>query len=70
MKKRSIKIAGHATSVSLEEEFWAELKELAGRHGTSLSQLVEQIDAQRIPDQNLSSALRVYVLRTIKESRA
>lgn len=61
LKKRSILIAGHATSVSLEEEFWTELKRIADRAGTSLNRLVAEVDMER--DGNLSSALRVYVLR-------
>ena len=59
--KRSIVIAGHKTSVSLEDAFWNALKEIArGRHMT-LSQLVAEIDAQRQLG-NLSSALRLFVL--------
>lgn len=64
MKKRSIVIAGHATSVSLEGEFWDELKSLAEKRGVSLNQLVAEIDAGR--QGNLSSAIRVFVLTEIK----
>lgn len=60
MRKRSVVIAGHKTSVSLEEPFWAALQTLADRRGVSVNGLVAQIDAER--DGNLSSALRVYVL--------
>ncbi|HLH94011.1 MAG TPA: ribbon-helix-helix domain-containing protein [Xanthobacteraceae bacterium] len=59
--KRSIVIAGHKTSVSLEDAFWKGLKEIAsGRHAT-LSELVASIDADR-QQGNLSSALRLFVL--------
>ena len=59
--KRSVVIAGHKTSVSLEDAFWNALKEIArGRHMT-LSALVAEIDAQRQLG-NLSSALRLFVL--------
>ena len=62
--KRSIRIANHSTSISLEPEFWAELKALAAREKLSLNQLVAQIDAARTG--NLSSALRLYVLKSLK----
>lgn len=64
MQKRSIRIAGHSTSVSLEPEFWMELKRLAMDDGISLTELVARIDKTR--SGNLSSALRVYVLKRAK----
>ncbi|WP_029008843.1 ribbon-helix-helix domain-containing protein [Azospirillum halopraeferens] len=67
MKKRSVLIAGHSTSVSLEEEFWDALKELAGAQGVSVNTLIERIDAGRTG--NLSSAIRVFVLRRLREDR-
>ncbi len=60
VRKRSILIAGHATSVSLEAEFWNALQAVARRRGLSLNQLVTAVDAGRAG--NLSSALRVFVL--------
>jgi predicted DNA-binding ribbon-helix-helix protein len=60
IKKRSILIAGHATSLSLEAEFWSALREIARGRGVSLNRLVASIDAARTG--NLSSALRVFVL--------
>ena len=63
LKKRSILIAGHATSISLEEEFWAVLKEIAEARGVSVNQLVANVDSGR--DGNLSSALRVFVLKEV-----
>ncbi len=65
MKKRSIKIAGHSTSISLEEPFWIVLKQLADEEKLSLNALVEQVDKQR-EDTNLSSALRLYVLAELQ----
>lgn len=63
--KRSVRIANHQTSISLEPEFWDELKAIAAREKISLNQLVARVDAGRTG--NLSSALRLYVLRHLKE---
>ena len=63
LRKRSVLVAGHRTSVSLEDAFWEVLKELADRRGLSLNQLVAEVDEGRLG--NLSSALRVYALREI-----
>jgi predicted DNA-binding ribbon-helix-helix protein len=59
--KRSIVVAGHKTSVSLEDAFWNGLKEIAAERHMNLSELVAEIDAQR-QHGNLSSALRLFVL--------
>ena len=59
--KRSIVVAGHKTSVSLEDAFWNGLKEIARERHMTLSQLIAEIDAQRQLG-NLSSALRLFVL--------
>jgi predicted DNA-binding ribbon-helix-helix protein len=59
--KRSILLAGHKTSVSLEEEFWVALKEIAREKGVSVSALVLRVDSVRERG-NLSSALRTFVL--------
>ena len=59
--KRSIRIAGHRTSLSLEAPFWGALKEIAAARGISLAALVGELDAGR-GRQNLSGAIRVYVL--------
>lgn len=59
--KRSIVIAGHRTSVSLEDAFWRALKEIAAQDGVSLAALVARVDAGR-GGANLSSALRVFAL--------
>lgn len=60
IRKRSVVIAGHPTSLTLEEAFWEDLREIARRRGTSLNALVGAIDAERRG--NLSSALRLFVL--------
>ena len=59
--KRSIVVAGHKTSVSLEDAFWKALKEIAGQREITLSDLVASIDSQRHHG-NLSSAIRLFVL--------
>jgi predicted DNA-binding ribbon-helix-helix protein len=59
--KRSIMLAGHKTSVSLEDAFWQGLKEIASRRKMSGSALIGQVDAQR-GEGNLSSAIRLFVL--------
>ena len=67
--KRSIVLAGHRTSVSIEDEFWFALKEIAHRKSTTLSALVAQIDTARTHS-NLSSAVRQYVLGYYRERTA
>jgi len=59
--KRSIVLAGHKTSVSLEEPFWQSLKDIASKRRQSLSELVGSIDTER-KFGNLSSAVRLFVL--------
>jgi predicted DNA-binding ribbon-helix-helix protein len=58
--KRSVVIAGHQTSVSLEHAFWSALKQAAARRGLTINDLVTQIDQHR--QGNLSSAIRVFLL--------
>ena len=65
MKKRSVKIAGHATSITLEEEFWSVLKKQAEQEKLSMNALITRIDEQRNTG-NLSSALRLYVLKMLQ----
>lgn len=64
VKKRSVEIAGHRTSLSLEEAFWRALKRIAARDGVSINRLIERIDRER--GGNLSSAVRVYVLERLE----
>jgi predicted DNA-binding ribbon-helix-helix protein len=61
VKKRSTVIGGHRTSVSLEDYFWACLKQIARERATTLSELIRMLDAER-NDGNLSSNIRVFVL--------
>jgi predicted DNA-binding ribbon-helix-helix protein len=65
LRKRSISIEGHGTSVALEPEFWAELELLAAQSGSSLAGLVAMVDEAR-GNANLASALRLHVLASIK----
>jgi predicted DNA-binding ribbon-helix-helix protein len=60
-RKRSLTIAGHRTSVSLEDAFWAGLKHIAAQEQKTLAALIAEIDSRR-SDNNLSSALRLRVL--------
>ena len=65
IRKRSVTIAGHSTSVSLEAAFWDALKDIAVGRNLSINALIERIDIQRTDGGrtgNLSSAIRVYVL--------
>lgn len=64
VRKRSLTVAGHRTSLSLEEAFWRELKLLARQDGLSVAALVERIDRERAG--NLSSAVRVYILERLR----
>lgn len=59
--KRSIVIAGHKTSVSIEDAFWTALKDIAASRGTTVAELVATVDANRRHG-NLSSAVRLFVL--------
>jgi len=62
--KRSVVLAGHRTSISLEAEFWLALRDVARARGSSINALVAAIDAGRgaAGPANLSSALRVFIL--------
>ena len=68
VSKRSIVIAGHKTSVSLEEQFWDSLKEIASQRGVTLAELVGAIDRDR-EHANLSSAIRLFVLGLYRDQR-
>jgi len=67
--KRSIVIAGHKTSVSLEDAFWSSLKEIAGGRDVTLSDIVASIDTDRRGG-NLSSAIRLFVLEHYRSRQA
>lgn len=63
LRKRSLNLSGHRTSVALEPEFWHALRLIAQRRGLTLAGLVGQVDGTRAPDRPLASALRVEALR-------
>lgn len=67
LKKRSVMIARHATSVTLEQPFWEALKMVAVEQGKSINELITQIDAEKPAHANLSSAIRVYVLEHFQD---
>ena len=66
IRKRSVSLSGHKTSFSLEDEFWEELRSLSAGEGKSVASLLIEIDKSRTPDTNLSSAIRIHVLKTLK----
>jgi predicted DNA-binding ribbon-helix-helix protein len=67
--KRSIVVAGHKTSVILEEPFWNGMKEISGQRSVTLSELVGEVDTKR-QQGNLSSAIRLFVLDYFKTRAA
>ncbi|MBO6726032.1 MAG: ribbon-helix-helix domain-containing protein [Rhizobiaceae bacterium] len=69
VRKRSVSIGGHRTSYSIEDAFQDELNALAETRGISLASLIAEIDAERDPETNLSSALRLFVLAELKSAR-
>ena len=64
--KRSVVIGGHKTSVSLEDPFWTEVRAIADAEKLTVSSLLRRIDRER-SNANLSSAIRVYVLETVRD---
>ena len=64
LRKRSVTITGHRTSISLEDEFWSELVRIAAENRASLNSLIAAIDEARAT--NLSSAIRLHVLADLK----
>lgn len=68
MLKKSVIIAKrHYTSISIEPEFWEEFERIANKESVSTNELITKIDAQR-GENNLSSAIRVFVLQSLKTS--
>jgi predicted DNA-binding ribbon-helix-helix protein len=65
--KHSVTLRGHRTSVSLEDEFWAEFRAIAAARKLPINALVAEIDAARGLEIGLASAIRLFVLRTLKE---
>ena len=69
IKRYSVTLHGHRTSVSLEPEFWALLKQVAEQNGLSLAALIQSIDDERLKTgmpSGLSSALRLYLLQHLQ----
>ncbi|MDE6250049.1 MAG: ribbon-helix-helix domain-containing protein [Alphaproteobacteria bacterium] len=66
MKKISLSLSGHQTSITIEDEFAAELRAIATRRNTSVAAIVSDIDDTRGADTNLSSAVRVWILNAVK----
>jgi predicted DNA-binding ribbon-helix-helix protein len=67
--KRSVTIAGHRTSLSLEQSFWDALGEIAAAKKTSIAGVIAEIDRDRSPQENLSAAIRVFVLGHFRKTR-
>ena len=65
MKKHSVVIMGHATSLSLEEAFWDELKQIAKERQVTVVSLIEMIDQNR--QESLSGAIRLFILKALKQ---
>jgi predicted DNA-binding ribbon-helix-helix protein len=66
--KRSVVVGGHHTSISLEDEFWSGLKEIAQAQGASLAQTLTEMDTTR-QQKNLSSAIRLFVLGHVRDQK-
>ena len=73
LRRHSVRIAGHPTSVSMEDAFWQEIRRAAEEQGISTARLIERVDQARMadassatPPPNLSSALRLYVLARLQ----
>jgi predicted DNA-binding ribbon-helix-helix protein len=70
MKKRSVTIHGHPTSITLEDAFWNALKSEANSRKTSLNKLIAEIDDTRVEsaeENNLSSAIRLFILEALQK---
>ena len=65
MQKRSVTLSGHPTSISVETEFWDVLKSIARERRQTISSLISNLDRER--EGNLSSAIRLFVLREVQE---
>ena len=65
MHKISISLSGHQTSISLEQEFFDMLKQIAIDKKTSVSSIIKSIDESRLPGSNLSSEIRIWILKQL-----
>mgnify|MGYP006266379207 CR=1 FL=1 len=66
LRKRSVTLDGHRTSIALESAFWTELEASARRRGLALAALIGEVDRARGPNEGLASSLRLHVLRELK----
>jgi len=67
--KRSLRLQGHLTSVSMEDIFWSEFQRIARARGMSLNALASELDRARTPPASLASTIRVFVLQEIQAGR-
>lgn len=65
MKKMSVSLSGHHTSISLEKEFFDVLKMIAKQKNISVATIIKQIDDSRNPESNLSSEIRIWILKQL-----
>ncbi|MBN8521206.1 MAG: ribbon-helix-helix domain-containing protein [Alphaproteobacteria bacterium] len=66
-RKRSVILSGHATSITLEDPFWAALKSLAQKKGVTVTTLINQVDRTR-GQNTLSSAVRLFILGALQDT--
>lgn len=67
MKKISVSLSGHQTSISLEKEFIDELNRIAKQKQLSVASIIKNIDDKRTPGTNLSSAIRIWILKNAQQ---
>lgn len=65
MKKISISLSGHQTSVSIEQEFFVVLQDIAKQQNKSVASIIKDIDDKRKPESNLSSEIRIWILKQL-----
>ena len=65
MHKISVSLSGHQTSISLEQEFIDILKQIASKQKTSVASIIKNIDENRNANSNLSSEIRIWILKQI-----
>ncbi len=65
MRKISVSLSGHQTSISIEEEFFEALQQIAQKRKVSIASIIKEIDESRKPDSNLSSETRIWILKQI-----
>lgn len=65
MQKISVSLSGHQTSISLEREFFDVLQDIAIKRKMSIASIIKNIDEQRLPNTNLSSEIRVWILKEL-----